>query len=641
MCSSRGLRREAQPMGALRVLLDMTTHGVRLRSALQPAARRAGLPPIGFSLLGRSPGISIILLIAAAATLAAGATAQPMAPTVLPVVHEFNVMSPTRDGTLLANDIIRPAIPGRFPVLFIRTPYGKSGVGYDQAAWYAERGYVVVTQDTRGRHDSEGQWSLLVHEANDGRDSHEWLARQSWSNGRVVTQGASYNAIAQWLAAQDPHPALKGMISIVSPSELYLSAPYRGGAFTLSQNVLYASLMDRRVMHDKDLTYVPWARVFSHLPVVDAPSLAGRSVDWYRDLTRHPTYDAFWRRLSWEDVYEKVQFPVFNVGGWFDIFNAPGGTLDAFTKLRQRSSKDIRAGHRLIMGPWAHQIARPPGDVNFGTSATLDLRAMYFRWMEHYVKGVPNGADGDLPVKVFTMGENTWHEYPDWPPPGVTYRRFYLRSGGTANTAAGDGALSLQPAPPREPPDRYVYDPANPTPTTGGGACCWPQVVPYGATDQRKVEDREDVLVYSTPPLSADLRVTGPVSVTLWVSSSAPDTDFVARLIDVDPSGFAMNLADGILRAKYRQSYETPTLMRAGEAYEITIELGATSNVFRKGHRIRLHVTSSNFPRFSRNTNTGEQPELDTEFRSAKQTVWHSAARPSRLVLPILEGAGE
>jgi putative CocE/NonD family hydrolase len=386
--------------------------------------------------------------------------------------------------------------------------------------------------------------------------------------------------------------------------------------------------MDGRVMHEKDLGFVSWPEVFRHLPVVDAPSIAGRDVEWYRDLVRHPTRDEFWQGLSWEDSYELWNFPVFNVGGWFDSFNASGGTIDAFIKLRQRSSPAMRDGHRLIMGPWAHQFSRPPGEVDFGPSAKLDLRALYLRWMDHYIKGEQNGAENDAPVKVFTMGENRWHDYSDWPPPGVTYRSFYLRSGGLLSTEADTES---------ETSDSYIYDPADPVPTVGGAACCWTQVVAFGAIDQRPLEGRKDVLVYSTPPLTEDLRVTGPVSIRLWVSSSAPDTDFVARLIDVHPDGFAMNLTDGILRARYRDSFETPALMKPGEVYEIIIPLGATSNLFRKGHRIRVHVTSSNFPRFSRNTNTGAQPELDTRMQTAVQTVWHDAARSSQLILPVLD----
>jgi hypothetical protein len=573
------------------------------------------------------------IVLAASTLLRVASAAQPA------LINEFNVMSPTRDGTLLANDIVRPAAPGRYPVLFFRTPYGKARLGYDAAAWWAERGYAVVTQDTRGRYDSDGKWSLLVHEADDGRDSHEWLARQPWSDGRIVTQGASYDGIVQWLAARDPHPALRGMISVVSPSDLYRTASYGGGAFSLSLNTLYASLMDGRVMHEKDLDFVRWSEVFKHLPVVDAPSVAGRNVEWYRDLVRHPTRDGFWQGLSWENSYEMWDFPVFNVGGWFDTFNASGGTIDAFVKLRQRSAAQARAGHRLIMGPWAHQFSRPPGQVDFGPMAQLDLRAIYLRWMDHYIKGKQNGAENDAPVKVFTMGENRWHDYADWPPPGVSYRKFFLRSGGRANTAAGDGRLSTEPDTDSAAADRYTYDPPDPVPTLGGATCCWTQIVPFGAVDQRPLEARSDVLVYSTPPLEEDLRVTGPVSIRLWVSSSAPDTDFVARLIDVAPDGFAMNLTDGILRARYREGFETPQLMDPGQVYEISIPMGATSNLFRKGPRIRVHVTSSNFPRYSRNTNTGTQPELDTRMQPAAQTVWHTSDRPSQLLLPVLDSS--
>jgi putative CocE/NonD family hydrolase len=548
-----------------------------------------------------------------------------------------------RDGTRLSADIFRPDDSGRFPAILIRTPYNKAGIpGWpnprEEATWFAERGYAVLMQDVRGRHDSEGEWVPFAHESDDGFDTQQWAAQQPWSNGKVITYGGSYLSIVQWLAAMRQNPNLKGMISIVGPSDFYDGLFYQGGAFNHALAIMWAGFADGRVIQPQEIESAPWPKAFAHQPTTDAMKVVGRDPKFYRDWLAHPTYDGYWYQLRFEELYEKFNFPVINVGGWFDLFQNPRGTIDSFQKLRARSPVRVREGHRLIMGPWPHAVnsSSKVGDLEFGPQAIIPLREIYLRWADHYIKGIDNGADRDLPVKLFTMGENAWHDYADWPVPGTQYKDYFLHSGGQANSSMGVGTLTPSAPAASEKADQYAYDPASPTPNAGGGNCCWPEIVPWGPLDQRSVERRDDVLVYTTPPLTEDVRVTGPIQARLWVASSARDTDFVVRLVDVYPNGFAMNLTDGILRARYRNSFEKPEFLEPKRPYELTIELGATSNLFAKGHQIRVEVASANFPRFSRNTNTGNQPELDTQMQVAQQTIFHDPQHPSRIILPVL-----
>lgn len=310
--------------------------------------------------------------------------------------------------------------------------------------------------------------------------------------------------------------------------------------------------------------------------------------------------------------------------------------------MRTEGPAGVRNSQRLIVGPWVHrsvdtlQPSPIQGDVDFGPDSVLDLRAIELQWLDHYIKGVDNGIDKEPPVKIFTMGENIWHDYADWPVPGTQYPKYYLQSKGAANTMQGDGLLVATAPASQEKADEFTYNPENPVPTVGGALCCAPEVLPWGATDQRAVERRDDVLVYVTPPLETEVRVTGHVVMQLWASTSAHDTDFTAKLVDVSPNGFAMNLTAGVVRARYRNSREHPDLVEPGKPFELTIDLFNTSNVFKRGHRILVEISSSNFPQFSRNTNTGKQPESDTDWESAHQQILHDSAHPSRITLPIL-----
>jgi putative CocE/NonD family hydrolase len=535
-----------------------------------------------------------------------------------------------RDGVQLAANIFLPEKPGKYPVIVVRTPYGRV-LGQQSAIYFAQHGYVTVSENVRGRYDSSGEWVPLVHEPEDGYDTIEWAARQPWSNGKVATMGGSYEAIDQWLAASKAPPHLVAMISIMSGPNPY-QISYTGGAYRLFLGLSWAMTECGRTSNN-EILMVDWAKVMRHLPVIDAGKEAGCVPQFYRDGLDHPTLDSHWG--NWDNVYSEHPLPVMNITGWYDLFQT--GTIENYTKLMAHAPEPVRKAQRLIVGPWPHGVnVQKVGQVDFGPQSKIDLSGIELRWLNHYMMGEQNGEQSEPPVKVFAMGTNQWKNYQSWPPAGVKMADYYFHSGGKANSAAGDGSLSTA-KPDREGPDQFTYNPANPVPTYGGSTCCFPQIVPWGPMDQQKIERRDDVLVYSTPPLKQDVELTGPVTVHLFASTNARDTDWTAKLVDVAPNGVAINLTDSILRARYRNSFVHPELLQPGRIYEFIIPIGNTSNVFRKEHRIRLEISSSNFPSFSRNTNTGGQPEKDTHFIEARQTIYHNAAHASYVVLPVLD----
>jgi hypothetical protein len=571
---------------------------------------------------------------------------------------ESEVPVPMRDGTVLYADVYRPAAAGRFPVILLRTPYNKRlpRVAYPQLdpVRAASRGYALVIQDTRGRYASEGDFYCFRHEIADGYDTVEWAGTQPWSDGNVGMYGASYMGATQWLAALARPPHLRCIVPMITASDYHEGWTYQGGAFELGFNLSWtlSALVLANFAH-LDLPAAEASRIraeliegvdrmcgpFGHLPLKGLPLLRqAHLADYYFDWLDHPEDDGYWQQWNIEARHHEITVPSLNIGGWYDIFL--GGTLRNYLGMRERGPTPDARQARLIVGPWLHGVLWPNvnGEVDFGVLSqglALDLDGILLRWFDHWLKGLDTGLLAEPPVKIFVMGENVWRDEPAWPPPRARETPYYLRSGGHASTLDGDGWLATA-APGQEPADHYLYDPRNPVPTRGGGLCCWPAAVAPGAYDQRPVEARPDVLVYSTPPLAAAVEVTGPVRVRLWAASSAPDTDFTAKLVDVEPSGFARNLTDGIIRARYRASTRQAAPIEPGRVYEYTIDLWATSNVFQAGHRIRLEISSSNFPRFDRNANTGGPPGEDAELRPALQTVLHDASHPSHVVLSVV-----
>jgi hypothetical protein len=543
-----------------------------------------------------------------------------------------NVPVPMRDGVILAADVYLPVQTGRYPVLLNRSPYGKAG-GKGQGVYFAPHGYAVMIQDTRGRYDSDGVWYAFAHEADDGQDTIAWAARQPWSNGRVVTIGDSYNAMDQWLAATRDNPALAGMIAGFCPSDLYGTTVYPGGAFKLGM-MSWALQTSRHTLLGVT-GFLDWPNLLRHLPVSSALEEAGFNQPFYNDWINHPSHDEYWRSMGWEGVPKNLDVPVFLYGGWYDLFQK--GAMEDFLGIDHASSPASRSAERLVWGPWGHgQYGPVIGDRDFGNQIKLDLRPRELRWLDHYIRGVANGAEQDARVDIFVLGRNAWEPLPDWPPPATQEVRYFLKSSGKANTAKGDGALDEVP-PQAETLDNFTYDPADPVPTHGGGYS--PNLIPgmWGVRDQRPVEERSDVLVYTSPPFSSDREAAGAVTVHLFASSDARDTDWTAKVVDLDPSGYAMNLTDAILRARYRKSFEQPELLTPGKVYEFKLDLGYTDNVFLRGHRLRLEISSSNFPAFSRNTNTGNQPEKDVQFKVARQTIYHGPGHASYLELYLRE----
>jgi putative CocE/NonD family hydrolase len=587
--------------------------------------------------------IALSLLFLAVTILPHGAAraADPYA-----VTFERNVAMKTRDGITLYADIFRPKSEGRFPVLLQRTPYDKNN-GFSFGLEGAARGYVVIIQDVRGRFTSEGEWYVFKHESEDGFDAVEWAAALPYADGKVGMWGGSYVGATQMLAAISHPPHLAGICPIVTASNYHENWTYQGGAFEqwfseswtsgLAQNTFDRQLArtTNAILGDAQLPLASYPLFnMADSRTSDAPaSLAPYFLDWLA----HPTYDEYWRRWSIEEHYADITVPVLTMAAWYDIFQ--DGSLRNYVGLKTHAgSEAARRGQHLLVALGGHAgSGRKVGDVDFGAAAAFNFDDATLDWYDYLFKGAQNEFAHEH-VTIFVMGVNQWRQEDDWPLARAKSTRYFLHSHGAANSAGGNGGGLSAKAPTSEPPDRYVYDPANPVPTIGGLLCCDSNHLQPGARDQRPAEARQDVLVYSTRAFAEDLEVTGPVSVELYAASSAVDTDFTAKLVDVGPDGFARNLADGIIRARYRDSREKAEFLKPGQVYRFTVDLWSTSNVFLKGHALRLEISSSNFPRFDRNLNTAEQPESGQKFISATNVIYHDYKHPSALILPVVPG---
>jgi putative CocE/NonD family hydrolase len=559
--------------------------------------------------------------------------------TLFQVVIENGVRIKMRDGVSLVADIYRPKGEGKFPVLLERTPYdrkGESGMAYDLSG----HGYVVVLQDTRGRFESGGEFYPFRYESKDGYDTVEWAAQLSYADGKVGMFGGSYVGATQMLAAMARPPHLVAIFPYVTASEYYDGWTYQSGVlmqwFTSSwTSLLTVDTLRRRA--EGDLRPKAWVATLpvENYPLLSLPTPASLA-PYFHDWMEHERNDAYWQGWRVSDHYREMNVKGLHGAGWHDLFLK--GSIKNYAGLRaEGNSPDSRDGQRLLIGPWAHAPTSPEGkvgDVVFGKSAVLDITGTALKWFDYTLKGLQNEYATAAPVRLFVMGDNVWRDEHEFPLARTRYTKYYLHSSQGANGPAGDGELSVT-APAAERPDQFDYDPKNPVPTIGGRLCCG-AAVPPGPFDQRPNESRPDVLIYSTPPLEKDLEVTGFVSLGLYASTSAVDTDFTALLADVDQSGYARFLTDGIVRARYRNTSERPEVIVPGQVYKYTIDLWATSNVFKKGHRLRLYVSSSNFPRFNRNPNTGEPMLGASRLVNARQTIYHDGKYSSALTLPVI-----
>ena len=591
-------------------------------------------------------------------------------------ICETNVMMRARDGVMLATDIYYPASNGRraegkFPVILERTPYNKASPrSVTRGKYFARRGYVCTYQDVRGRFESEGEWYAFAKEAPDGYDAIEWLGTQPWSNGKVGTMGDSYAGSDQAAAATLNPPHLSTMIVAVGASSYYHSSMRQNG--TLEQRFLiYVFRMattSREAAADPGLK-AALERIFAdempeivnQFPLKEGATILSRLPSyerWAIDLVTHGDYDDYWKQRGYSpnEYYEEhADVPTLYLGGWYDSYAR--NSCESYIAL----SKQKKSPQRLLMGPWTHGAYEVTysGDVDFGAEAHIDYDDLKLRWFDHYLKDMHTAAADWSPVRIFTMGTGDgtpggdgrlnhggyWRSEPDWPLPGTGFTPFYLGGGGSLSTAIPERV--------GQPPTTFTFDPEYPVPTIGGGISAADPIMEAGAYDQRghpdffgcddnrPLNNRGDVITFQTPPLEQDVEVTGPVEMHLWAASSAIDTDFTAKLIDVNPSsadypeGLAINITDSIIRARYRNGWEKPEMLTPGEPCEYVFQLYPTSNVFRKGHRIRLDISSSNWPRFDVNPNTGGPLGLERRYQKADQTIYHDADCPSHIVLPI------
>ncbi|WP_162623063.1 CocE/NonD family hydrolase [Billgrantia lactosivorans] len=533
---------------------------------------------------------------------------------------------PMRDGVRLQTRVWLPegAAPGiQYPTVLTRGyRAGHSG----DAVAFTSAGYVYVGQAARGHPPSEGELNRFFHDAEDGYDTLSWLSHQDWSDGAIAMYGRSYWGATQWLVAPEQHPNLRAIIPQAINADLWQCVYRCYGALTLAMTAAGRAYTDP----EQGRRY-GWEALYRYLPLIDLDlEVSGRRDRLWRDYVSHATFDDYWKKISLKGKYDRVRIPVYLMSGWYDYY--AGAVFDNYLAL-QESGHD--ADLRLVINPSDH-LNRLVGDREFGTSAEKNELSLAIRWLDHVVKGIENGVETEPPIRIFTMGSNEWQFANEWPLAGTRFTPFYFHS--------PDGARigTLETSPPQDgKPTVYLYDPENPVPTLGGNHSFLggkhDASLRAGSVDQRPNEGRPDVLVYTSPPVEQPLEVTGPITIVLYAASSARDTDFTAKLIDVHPDGTAFNLTEGIIRARFRHSiWEAPKLLTPGDIQRYELRLQPTSNVFQPGHRIQVHLSSSNFPLWDRNPNTGNPQGQDAELMVARQTIYHDNQHPSHIVLPLI-----
>ncbi|MBC6402703.1 MAG: CocE/NonD family hydrolase [Hyphomonadaceae bacterium] len=542
-------------------------------------------------------------------------------PDGVKTTYDFGVEM--RDGVELATDIYVPAGDGPFPTLLVRDIYsdGSTELRQSYAKFATANGYAFVFQAARGRHDSDGEWYPYFQEIEDGDDTLTWIAAQPWSDGKVGMFGSSYLASVQWLAALNGNPALVAIAPAMSPGNYYRDVAYPGGAFSLLSRASWGlGLVGTRT----NTSYpVDWVGNIDHLPLNTLGPTLGFNVKHFQDWLEHPSYDDYWKPLNLEGRASEMGVPALNIGGWYDVFLR--STIGSYTTMsREAATVEAREGQRLIIGPWPHgwNRSRQNADVDFGADSLIDVERLLLEWFDYWMK---DGEEPDMaPVRIFVMGENRWRDEQEWPLARTQYRPYYLHA---------DGALSTEKPTSQSGKQSYVYDPAKPVPTLGGNIM---EATLRGPHDQGPLDARTDILRFSTQPFDQPVEITGPVSAELYAASSAKDTDFMAKLIVEKADGSALNLVDGVIRARYREGFEEPELLQPGKVYKYTLDLWATSYLLEPGDRLRVDITSSNFPRLARNLNTGADFAETSEMVVANQTIWMSAGHPSNIILPVV-----
>ncbi len=550
------------------------------------------------------------------------------------------------DGTILRADVYRPKASGQYPVLVERVAYALEDRCRYFGEYYASRGYVVVGQNVRGRFFSGGVFAPFRDdgwgERRDGYDTILWAGTQPWSNGAVGMLDGSYSAATQYLLAPTRPAFLKALFAREGLSNIYRDFVFRGGAYQLRQhrewtieNVLAVfqalppSPEHERIQARLQQALEEMNRWYRHLPLHSCPPLEGLA-PWYFEDLRHPEDGPYWWSVNLERMFHEVETPILHLGGWFDLFL--DSTLRCFQGIQTHGkTESCRENQRLILGPWIHgpeQIGQSAvGELDFGPEAAFDLFTYRLQWYDYWLKGMENGILESAPVHVFLMGANRWLDAQTWPLPEITYQPIYLRQGtGRTEASLNNGGLAFERPSEKQPAESFLYDPTSPVESLLSRPLLGPR-------DHRRVEG--DMLTYTSQPLEQDLTVVGPVRAILYAASSAPDTDWVVRLCDVWPDGRSMSLCDGILRARYRDSLTQPTLLHPGQVYRFEIDLQATAQVFQAGHQLRVEVTSSDFPRYDRNLNTGDVFGRGSHGQVANNIIFYGGLRASHVLLPI------
>ena len=571
-------------------------------------------------------------------------------PLVEPGRLMINIPVPMRDGVNLSADIWLPASSqgdGPWPALLLRTIYDNQEPRYIR--WtrkFIERGYSVVVQDCRGRGDSGGEWDPYVCELNDGYDTHEWVGQQSWCDGNVGTFGLSYPGFTQTLPASLRSKYLKAVAPIASQQDNY--GHHRvNGVIHHSVSLTFLNMLGHS-MQSESLKHYDQQEFFKTLPIDTAMEVVTRTHPYYKGVIDHEQYDDWWDSYSLRNKYSEMAVPSLFITGWFDSLSHENFKLfNGWTT--QARTEDARKKTKLIVGPWSHQVSpwgrEPMGengeyqDRTFGRQGLWDIVDMHTHWYDQRLKGIDTGIDDEPPIKLFVMGQNEWRYENEWPLARTEWTKYYLH--GTGDSAGTGGWLSTDLAAIDETADRFTYDPTDPVPSWGAQ---YQSLDLCGPRDRTAIEQRADVLTFTSAVLTQAVEVTGPVTATIWASSDALDTDFTAALVDVEPAaedgeeGRPIILCEGIVRARFRNGTDNPEMMAPGEIYEFDIDMWDTSNLFEEGHRIRVEISSSNFPRYNRNLNSGNPIATDTEITVANQQVYHDSLHPSHITLPVIPG---
>jgi len=535
------------------------------------------------------------------------------------VARRFNVRVPLREGITLSADLILPkTLPA--PAVVVRTPYGKTGERQSQRGTvFAKAGYAHVHVDVRGRGDSDGVFQPYRNDGPDGAEVIAWAAAQDWCTGEVATYGGSYGGRIQWLTALQRPAALRAMVCLVTPSDPFVEWPT---GLPTPMHINWFRLTDGRMPQFTE--DVDWMEVYRHRPMLTMDEAAGFASPLWREELRHRTLDEWWEPVRYQHRIGEVDVPVLHISGWYD--DEQIGTPANFAAMAAAG----RSGQRLLMGPWGHAVnsARKLGEVDFGADALIDLDAHIVAFLDEHVKGTepdPRPA----PVRIFVMGANEWRDAQAWPPPDAPSTVFHFSSEGHANSRFGDGRLVSGPVTGAEPPDEWTHDPDRPVPFITDQSSA--QI--GGPDDYHGIESRGDMLVFTSDPLPEPLEVIGPVKVIAHVGTSAADTDVTAKLLDVHPGGFAQRLCDGVVRLRYRDGFDAERPVTPGETYQVEIRMWDTCVRLPAGHRLRVEIASSAFPKFDVNLGTGGDIITETDGVIATNRLWHTPERPSRLLL--------